>query len=50
VPAVSPGSPKKKTPHGSKPKKATAQIAAVTTSSSCTIEADITVTYAMSPA
>jgi uncharacterized protein YggE len=50
VPAVSPGSPKKKTPHSSKPKKATAQIAAVTTSSSCTIEADITVTYAMSPA
>ena len=59
VPAVSPGSKKK---HTSKPKAATLELPARATnampvvriadasSTSCTIEADVTVTYAMAPA
>ena len=65
VPAVSPGSSpnKKKKNHSSKPKAATIELPtaatvamptiariADTTSSTCTIEADVTVTYAMAPA
>jgi uncharacterized protein YggE len=61
VPAVSPGSSKKKS-HGSKPKAAALEIPARATNAmaivrtadisptSCTIEADVTVTYAMAPA
>lgn len=48
VPAVSPGSKKKK-PTSPKPKKASARIADESPST-CTLEADITVTYAMAPA
>jgi hypothetical protein len=44
-----PGSPGKKTHHGSKP-KATARLADVVAPTTCTIEADVTVTYAMAPA
>jgi uncharacterized protein YggE len=59
VPAVSPSTPKK---HKSKPKAAVivrgatlamptiARIAATTTSGTCTVQADVTVTYTMAPA
>jgi uncharacterized protein YggE len=56
VPAVSPGSKKKKS-HSSKPKKAGIAYPAIarvaddtSTPTTCTIEADVTVTYAMAPA
>jgi len=61
VPAVSPGTSKKKG-HGSKPKATTIEIPtratnampivriADVTPTSCTIEADVTVSYAMAPA
>jgi uncharacterized protein YggE len=48
TPAVA-GPTSKKSHHHSKTRKTTAQIADVATSSTCTIEADVTVTYAMSP-
>jgi uncharacterized protein YggE len=43
-----PSSPRKKTHHGSAP-KATARIADIVPPTTCTIEADVTVTYAMAP-
>jgi uncharacterized protein YggE len=48
VPASTPGSPGKKPHHGTKP-KATARIADIVAPTTCTIEADVTVTYAMAP-
>jgi hypothetical protein len=47
VPTTAPTTPKKKHHHTSKP-KATARIADATTSTACTIEADVTVSYGMS--
>ncbi len=54
VPAVSPGSKKKKKSHPSVKKASTLAIPAIAriaddTTTSCTIEADVTVTYAMAP-
>jgi uncharacterized protein YggE len=49
TPGSTPGSPGKKGHHGSKP-KATARLADVVAPTTCTIEADVTVTYAMAPA
>jgi uncharacterized protein YggE len=43
------GSPKKKPHHSSKP-KATVRIADAVAPTTCSIEADVTVTYAMAPA
>jgi hypothetical protein len=53
VPVVSPGTSKKKS-HSSKPKSAAVAIPAIAriaddSSTTCTVEADITVTYAMAP-
>lgn len=47
VPTTAPTTSKKKGHHKTKP-KATARIADATTSTACTIEADVTVSYAMS--
>ena len=49
APSSAPAPGKKHKHHGSKTKNATARIAD-TTASTCTIEADVTVTYAMAPA
>jgi hypothetical protein len=50
TPAGAPaGSPKKKPHHSTKP-KATVRIADVVAPTTCSIEADVTVTYAMAPA
>jgi hypothetical protein len=55
VPTVAPATSKKKKPHASKPKAAAVGSAeilrtAVISTTTCTIEADVTVTYAMAPA
>lgn len=49
APSTAPGPSKKHKHHGSKTKNATARIAD-TMPTTCTIEADVTVTYAMAPA
>lgn len=48
APSVAPGAPKKHKHHGSKTRRAMARIADAT--ATCTIEADVTVTYSMAPA
>ena len=52
APAAGPsvGSHKKKKPHVSSKPKATVRIADVVAPTTCSIEADVTVTYAMAPA